>query len=91
MSPENNDEMRPEYDMSGGVRGQFFAHAQRWAGITTAVGIDMNILTSTGDESAPKLVLIVSHHPTHISPLELRTESVGRIAPEVSAASAHAG
>ena len=47
MSRDNSEEMRPEYDMRGAVRGKFLAHAQRWAGITTADGpIPVNALNS---------------------------------------------
>jgi hypothetical protein len=77
MSPEkNNDEMRPEYDMRGAVRGRFFAHAQRWAGITTAEGtVTLNALT-TGEPRTPKLVIRAPE--SHVN--NLRTT---RIAPEV--------
>ena len=38
MNQENKDEMRPEYDMHGGVRGKYLARYQILKGITTAAG-----------------------------------------------------
>jgi len=77
MSPEkNNDEMRPEYDMRGAVRGKFLAHAQRWAGITTAIGtVTLNAL-STGESRTPRLIIRAPE-----SHVDLRNST--RIAPEV--------
>lgn len=57
MNQDNKDEMLPEYDMRGAVRGKFLAHALRWSGITTAAGsISPNTL-STGEPTTPKLVI----------------------------------
>jgi len=75
MSQDNKDEMLPEYDMRGAARGKFLAHALRWAGITTAEGsISLNAL-STGEPTAPKLVI-----PTSSIHISLRTQ---RVASEV--------
>ncbi len=57
MSRDNSDEMRPEYDMRGAVRGRFLAHAQRWSGITTADGPIRPIVLSTGTISAVRIVV----------------------------------
>jgi hypothetical protein len=86
MSQGNSDEMPQEVDFSGGVRGKYLARYQRWTGITTAGGaIKVNSL-STGEPSAAKIVLLVSH-AVYASPP--RTEVVGRrIAPEVRTANA---
>lgn len=79
MSPENRDEMLPEYDMRGGARGKFFAHAQRWKGITTATGaVEVRGSTTASESSGAKIVLIVSHHATHISPISPQTELAQR-------------
>lgn len=83
MSQGNSDEMRSEYDMRGGVRGKYFERYKRWTSITSAVGtVDLSSVTSTGEKSKAKIILLVSHHPTHISPPP--TEFGSRVAPEVS-------
>jgi hypothetical protein len=57
MSQDSDkDDMLPEYDMRGAVRGKFFAHALRWAGITTAEGSIALTVLSTGEPTA-KLVI----------------------------------
>lgn len=82
MSQESKDEMRPEYDIRGGVRGKYLARYQRWAGITTATGpIALNAL-STGEPSAAKIVTAVTHHGFYLSSRDRR------IAPEVATRSA---
>jgi hypothetical protein len=58
MSPEDSgDEMRPEVDFRGGVRGKNLARYQRWTGLTTATGPIPVTSLSTGEPSAPKLVV----------------------------------
>jgi len=49
--------MRSEYDMSGAVRGEFLAHAQRWSGITTAAGPILLTALSTGTLSTVKIAV----------------------------------
>jgi hypothetical protein len=81
MSQENSNEMKPEYDMRGGVRGKYLERYQRRNGITSAIGaITVSSPTSGSDTSAK--IVVVSHYATHISP---------PVAPEVSAPAGHAG
>ena len=59
MTPENSDdEMRPEVDFSGGIRGKYLARYQRSMGLTTATGPIPVTGWSTGEPSAAKLVLV---------------------------------
>ena len=82
MNRENNEEMRPEYKMRGGVRAKFFAHAQRWAVITTADGaLKVNPL-STGEPNAVAIVELQS------ASFHLDTRDGRSITPEVVSRSA---
>jgi hypothetical protein len=82
MSQESRDDMRPEYDIRGGVRGKYLARYQRWAGITTADGVMKVNMLSTGEPSAVKIVMTLMPHDFYLSSRERR------ISPEVATRSA---
>ena len=91
MSQENRD-MRPEYDIRGGVRGKYLARYQQWVSITSASGaLNINGVASTSQESG---VMIVTRPalPLHVSAPPLRAARGRRvaIAPEVATAVADA-
>lgn len=50
-----NDEMRPEYDIRGGVRGKYHARYQGSRGITFGVGSVVAIRLSTSQSSDAKI------------------------------------
>ena len=48
MSPEN-EEMRPEYDIRGGVRGKYFQRMRAGDGLQKSLGIQPQETESTGE------------------------------------------
>ena len=48
MSPESKDEMRPEYDIRGGVRGKYFGRTRGGEGLQKSLGIQPQETESTG-------------------------------------------
>lgn len=73
MNQESNAEkdMRPEYDMRGGVRGKYFERYRRWTSITSAsVESSTGAISamSTGTLSTTKITTVVSYQVPHLSP-----------------------
>ena len=91
MNPNNRDEMPEEIDFSGGVRGKYLARYQRQTSLTSASEgtVLVTSVTSKGDDSVPKLVLIVRHDTFQIN-RQPKIESRYSIAPEASTAAANA-
>jgi hypothetical protein len=87
MNQDDKDEMQPEYDMRGAVRGKYLARYQRWAGLTTATGPVILGAVSTGEPygNGAKIVLRITHDALHVAFQAPRT-----IAPEASSVTAHA-
>ena len=78
MSPENSpekdhpekDDLRPEYDMRGGVRGKYLERYKRWTSITrglleSAPGLISTV--STGASSTAKITTLVSSQLPHLT------------------------
>ncbi len=90
MNQENKPEkdMRPDYDMRGGVRGKYFERYRRWTSIPSA-GVESSTgaisATSTGTPSTAKITTVVSYQVPHLSP---QTQFGG---PRPDTAGAHAG
>ena len=85
MNLENKDEMQPEYDMRGGVRGKYLERYRRWTSITSAsvesLASVIGGTTSTGSQSSAKITTLVSYQVPHLSPQTqfggLRMDTVG--------------
>jgi hypothetical protein len=58
MSPDNRDEMQPEYDMRGGARGKYLERYRRWTSITDATGtVEILAITSASSTASVEIVL----------------------------------
>ena len=72
MSMENRDEMQPEYNMRGGVRGKYLERYKRWTSITSpSVESAANAIVdapSTGSPSRAKITTCVSYQVPHLTP-----------------------
>lgn len=72
MSLENRDEMQPEYDMRGGLRGKYLERYRRWTSITSpSVESAANVIgdtPSTGSSSSAKITTLVSYQIPHLTP-----------------------
>ena len=92
MNLENEDEMQPEYDMRGGVRGKYLERYRRWTSITSdsveSVAGVIGGTTGTGSQSSAKITTLVSYQVPHLSPQTrfggLRMDTVGAHAGENS-------
>ena len=72
MSMENRDDMQPEYDMHGGVRGKYLEKYKRWTSITSpSVESAADVIgdaPSTGSSTGAKITTLVSYQVPRLSP-----------------------